>query len=178
MTMRFFLVQVLRFAAFAVLAAGLSGLLAEPVSWKTGRDFFTGDGRTLVGELSVERCAELTRLHRRQPTCAGALVEDRFGELVQFGLVAVAVGGALLLLLRGFAMPAHGSQELTVEAVLLTVVVVAFAAVAATELPAGLGGAAGLEPGAGRPLLRGGVAAVFAGWLAARAVQRWRQLAE
>lgn len=176
--MRFLLVHILRLAALAVLAAGLSGLLAEPVSWKTGIDFFTGDSRALVGDLSVERCAELARLHRRQATCAGALVEDHFGELVEFGLVAVLAGGVLLLLLRRVAMPPRGSQELTVEAVLLTVAAVTFAAVAADGLPAGLAGAAGLEPGAGRPLLRGGVAVLLAGWLAARAVQRWRQLAD
>ena len=175
--MRFFLVQVLRVAALAVVAAGLSGLLAEPASWKTGKDFFTGDSRALVGGLSMERCAELVRLHRRQATCAGALVEDQFGELVEYGLVAALAGGALLLLLRGYAMPAHGSQEVTVEAVLFTVAAVAFAAVAAAELPAGLGGLASLEPGAGRSLLRGGVAVTFAGWLGTRAIGCWRHLA-
>ena len=76
-----------------MLAAGLSGLLAEPVSWKTGKDFFTGDARARVGELSVERCAELTRLHRRQITCAGALVEDQFGELVEHGALLTAMAG-------------------------------------------------------------------------------------
>jgi hypothetical protein len=175
--MCFLVVHALRLAALAVQAAGLSGLLDEPVSWKTGMDFFTGDSRALVGDLSVERCAELARLHRRQATCAGALVEDHFGELVEFGLVAVQAGGALLLLLRRVAMPPSGARELTVAAALLTVAAVAFAAVAAADLPAGFAGAAGLEPGAGRPLLRGGVAVPFAGWLAAQAVQRWRQLA-
>ena len=97
--MRFLLLLLLRLAALGMLAAGLSGLLAEPVSWKTGMDHFTGDDRARVGELSVERCAALARLHKRQPTCAGALVEDHFGELVEGGLVVTLVASALLVVL-------------------------------------------------------------------------------
>jgi hypothetical protein len=175
--MRFFLVQLLRLGALLVLASGLSGLLAEPVGWRTGMDYFTGDDRALVGDLSVERCTQLTRLHRRQATCAGALVEDHFGELVEFGLVATLAGGALLLLLRRFSLPPSGRPELVIKAALLTAGVVAFAAVATAALPAGLAGVASLVPGSGRSLLQGGVAVLFGGWLAARAVSRWRQLA-
>jgi hypothetical protein len=174
--MRFLLTRVLRFGALAVLAAGLSGLLAEPVSWKTGRDFFTGDDRARVGELSVERCAELARLHRRQATCAGALVEDHFGELVEYGLLGTLAGGALLLLLRRLSLPPRGRAEGTAEALLLTLAAVAFAVVAAGDLPDGLAGAAGLLPGAGRALLQGSVAAAFAAWLLAQAIARWRRL--
>jgi hypothetical protein len=175
--MRFLLVRVLRLGALAVLAAGLSGLLAEPVSWRTGMDFFTGDDRARVGELSVERCAELARLHRGQATCAGALMEDHFGELVESGLLATLAGGAVLLLLRRFSLPPRGRAEETVEALLLTLAAVAFAVVAAGDLPDGLAGAAGLLPGAGRALLQGSVAAAFAAWLLAGAVGRWRRLA-
>jgi hypothetical protein len=175
--MRFLLVRVLRLGALAVLAAGLSGLLAEPVSWWTGRDFFTGDDRARVGDLSVERCAQLTRLHRGQATCAGALMEDHFGELVEYGLLATAAGGALLLLLRHLSLPPRGRAEETVEALLLTLAAVAFAVVAAGDLPDGLVGAAGLLPGAGRALLQGFVAAAFATGLLTGAVGRWRRLA-
>jgi hypothetical protein len=175
--MRFFLTRVLRLGALAVLAAGLSGLLAEPVSWRTGMDFLTGDARVRVGELSVERCAELARLHRRQSTCAGALVEDHFGELVEYGLLATLAGGALLLLLRRFSLPPRGRAEATAEALLHTLAAVAFAVVAAGDLPDGLAGAAALVPGAGRALLLGSVAAAFAAGLLAGAVGRWRRLA-
>jgi hypothetical protein len=174
--MRLVLVMVLRVGALALLAAGLSGLLAEPVSWTTGMDFFTGDDRARVGELSVERCAELARLHRRQATCAGALVEDHFGELVEHGLLATLAGVALLLLLRRFSLPPRGRPEATAEALLLTGAAVAFAVVAADDLPDGLAGLAGLLPGAGRTLLQGSVAAAFAAWLVAGAVGRWRRL--
>ena len=174
--MRFLLTRVLRLGALAVLAAGLSGLLAEPVSWKAGMDFLTGDDRARVGELSVERCAELARLHRGQATCAGALVEDHFGELVQFGLLATLAGAVLVTLLGRFAMPPRDRGEETVQAILLTAAAVAFAAVAVAALPAGLSGAGSLEPGAGRSLLQGAVAALFGGWLAVQAVDGWRRL--
>ncbi len=175
--MRFLLVHLLRLGALAVLAAGLSGLLAEPLSWRTGMDYFTGDGRAHVGELSVQRCAELTRLHRRQATCAGALVEDAFGELVQFGLVMVLAGGAALFVLERFVSVPRGRHEDAAEAVLLTVAAVAFAAVAAAGLPVGLAGLEAMEAGSGRALLQGGVAALFGAWLALRAVGEWRRLA-
>jgi len=175
--MRFLLTRVVRLGALAVLAAGLSGLLAEPVSWRTGMDFFTGDDRARVGELSVERCAELARIHRGQSTCAGALVEDHFGELVESGLLASLIGGTLLLLLRRFSLPPHGRLEVVGEALLLTLAAVAFAVVAAGQLPDGLAGAAGLRPGAGRSLLQGVVATAFGAWLLAQALGRWRRLA-
>jgi hypothetical protein len=130
--MRYLLLHLLRLGALAALASGLSGLLAEPVSWRTGVDFITGDARAQVGQVSVERCAELTRLHRRQPTCAGALVEERFDELVRSGLLATLAAAAALVLLGRFTMPPEDGQQATVEAVLLTAAVVAFAAVAAT----------------------------------------------
>lgn len=174
--MRFVLPHALHLAALALLAAGLSGLLAEPVSWRTGMDFFTGDDRPRVAELSVERCAELSRLHRRQATCAGALVEDHFGELVEYGLVAALAGAALLILLRRFAMPPADRRQETARSILLTAAAVAFAAAAVAELPVGLSGMGSLEPGAGRSLLQGGVAALFGAWLAAQAVDGWRRL--
>jgi hypothetical protein len=175
--MRFVLLHALRLGALVLLAAGLSGLLAEPVSWRTGMDFFTGDDRARVGELSVERCAELARLHRGQNTCAGALVEDHFGELVEFGLVASLAGVALFVLLGRLAMPPVGRREETAQAILLTAAAVAFAAVASATLPAGLSGVGTLVPGAGRALLQGGVAALLGGWLASKAVDGWRRLA-
>jgi hypothetical protein len=175
--MRFLLLLLLRLAALGMLAAGLSGLLAEPVSWRTGMDHFTGDDRARVGELSVERCAELARLHKRQPTCAGALVEDHFGELVEAGLVVTLVASALLVLLGRFARAPHDQKEETLEAVLVTAAAIAFASVAAADLPSGLSGLQRLTPGSGRALLQGGVATVFGGWLAARAVGCWRHLA-
>ncbi len=174
--MRFLLLLGLRLAALGMLATGLSGLLAEPVSWKTGMDHFSGDSRARVGELSVERCAELTRLHRRQGTCAGALVEDHFGELVEAGLVVSLVASALLIVLGRFARPSQGKKEETVEAVLFTAAAIAFASVAVADLPTGLSGLQRLEPGSGRALLQGGVAAIFGGWLAARAAGCWRHL--
>jgi hypothetical protein len=174
--MRFLLLLCLRLAALGMLATGLSGLLAEPVSWKTGIEHFTGDDRARVGELSVERCAELTRLHKRQRTCAGALVEDHFGELVQAGLVVTLLAGALLVVLERLARGPRDQREATLEAVLLTAAAIAFAAVAAADLPPGLSGLQTLEPGSGRALLEGGVAALFGGWLAVRAVERWRHL--
>jgi hypothetical protein len=174
--MRFLLLLLLRLAALGMLAAGLSGLLAEPVSWKTGMDHFTGDDRARVGELAVERCADLTRLHRDQRTCAGALVEDHFGELVEAGLVVTLAAGALLLALGRFSQAPHDQKEATLEAVLFTAAAVAFAAAAAADLPAGLSGLKTLEPGSGRPLLQGGVAALFGGWLGTRAVSCWRHL--
>jgi hypothetical protein len=175
--MRHLLLQLLRLGALAVLGAGLSGLLAEPVSWKTGTDYLTGDARAQVGALPVERCAELSRAHPRQRTCAEALVEERLGELVQSGAVATLAAGAVLLLLRRSMGPPRDRRQATVEAIVLTAAVVAFAAVAAAELPAGLAGTAGREPGAGRYLLRGVVAAILGGQLLARAVNRWRGLA-
>jgi len=175
--MRFLLVLVLRLAALGMLATGLSGLLAEPVSWKTSMDHFTGDDRARAGELSVERCAELVRLHRRQRTCAGALVEDHFGELVEAGLVVTLLAGALLALLGRFARAPHDQKEATLEALLITAAAVAFASVAAADLPASLAGLQSLAPGSGRALLQGGVAALFGGWLGTRAVGCWRHLA-
>jgi hypothetical protein len=168
---------VLRLAALGVFLLGLSRLLAEPVSWKTGRDFFTGDERAAAAALPVERCAELVRLHRRQVTCAGAAMEEAFGELVQFGLLATLLAGAALILLRRFGRPARGTAEATLEALLLTAGAVGLAAVAAASLPAGLAGMGGLEPGAGRPLLQGGLAALGAAWLALHALAAWRHLA-
>jgi hypothetical protein len=175
--MGFLLLHALRIGALALLAAGLSGLLAEPVSWRTGMDHFAGDARARVGEVSVERCAELARLHRRQVTCAGALVEDQFDELVRFGLGATLAAGAALVLLRRVTMPPRDRTQAVVEALVLTAAVVAFAAVAAADLPAGLAGVAGLEPGSGRSLLQGGVSAVLGALLLAQAVNRWRRLA-
>ena len=61
--------------------------------------------------------------------------------------------------------------------VMLTAAAVAFAAVAAADLPPGLSGLETLEPGSGRALLQGGLAALFGGWLAVRALERWRHLA-
>ena len=175
--MRFLLLLALRLAALGMLATGLSGLLAEPVSWKTGTDHFAGDDRARAGELSVERCAELTRLHKRQGTCAGALVEDHFGELVEFGLVVTVLAGALLLVLGRLARAPHDQKEATLEALLLTAAAVTFAAVAAADLPPGLSGLRTLAPGSGRALLQGGVAALFGGWLGTRAIGCWRHLA-
>jgi hypothetical protein len=174
--MRLLAFHLLRFAALALLAFGLSGLLAEPVAWKTGMDYFTGDDRASVSQLSVERCAELTRLHRRQRTCAGALVEDHFGELVQYGLVATLAGAAALLLLGRFLRLPVGRGEAALEALLLTAAAVAFAAVGAADLPEGLAGLPGLLPGSGRSLLRGGVTSLFAAWQALRATGAWRRL--
>jgi len=175
--MRLLLLELLRLGALALLAAGLSGLLAEPLSRRTGMDHFTGDDRALVAGLSVERCAQLVKLHRGQRTCAGALVEDHFGELVQGGLVAVVAAGVLLVLLRRLAMPPVGRSEELVEAILLTAAALLFAALATTDLPAGVAGLRGLEPGSGRALLHGGVAALFAAGLGAPAVGWWRRLA-
>jgi hypothetical protein len=175
--MRFLLLLCLRLAVLGMLAAGLSGLLAEPVNWKTGMDYFTGDDRALVSGLSVERCAELARLHKRQKTCAGALVEDHFGELVEAGLVVTLLAGALLLVLGRFARGPRDQKEETIEAVLLTAAAVAFAAAAAADLPTGLSGIETLAPGSGRALLQGGVAALFGGWLGVRAIGSWRHLA-
>jgi hypothetical protein len=174
--MRFLAFHLLRLAALALLAAGLSGLLAEPVSWRTGMDHFNGDERARVGELSVERCAELTRLHRRQVTCAGALVEDHFGELVQSGLLATLAGAAAFLLLGRIQRLPFGRGEAALEALVLTAAAVAFAAVGAADLPDGLAGLPGLVPGSGRWLLRGGVASLFAAWQALRAIGAWRRL--
>ena len=175
--MRFLLLHLLRLGALASLAAGLSGLLAEPVSWRTGMDFITGDARAAVGEVSVERCAELVRAHRRQLTCAGALVEDRLDDLVRRGLVATLAAGALLVLVGRLAWSPGDRSQATVEALLLTAATVAVAAVAAAELPAGLAGTEGLVPGAGRALLQGGAAAVLGALLLAQAVNRWQRLA-
>ena len=175
--MRFLLLLAMRLAALGMLATGLSGLLAEPVSWKTGMDHFTGDDRARAGELSVERCAELTRLHKRQATCAGALVEDHFGELVEAGLVVTLLAGGLLVVLGRFARAPHDQKEATLEAVLITAAAIAFASVAAADLPPGLSGLQSLAPGSGRALLQGGVAALFGGWLGTRAIGCWRHLA-
>ncbi|MDB4971099.1 MAG: hypothetical protein JWN44_6788 [Myxococcales bacterium] len=77
-----------------LFAMGLAGFLAEPIAWLVGRDFFVGDERFVA--VTPARCLQLMKLHRAMPTCNAALMEDHFGELVQFGLV-IAVAAALAL---------------------------------------------------------------------------------
>jgi hypothetical protein len=91
--------------------------------------------------------------------------------------VVTLLAGALLLVLGRFARGPSDQKEETLEAVLLTAAAVAFAAAAAADLPTGLSGIERLAPGSGRALLQGGVAALFGGWLAVRAIGRWRHLA-
>jgi hypothetical protein len=176
--MRFLIHELIRLAALALFAAGLAGLLAEPVSWKTGMDYFTGDDRALVPGLSVERCQQLPHLHPGTRTCADALVEDHFGELVEAGLLATLAGGAVLLWTGRRRRAASGRAEQVLRALLAGCGAVAFAALAAFSLPAGLAGRAGLLPGSGRMLLEGGVAALAAAVQAAELVAAVRGLTD
>jgi hypothetical protein len=174
--MRFLFHELLRLAALALFAAGLSGLLAEPISWKTGTEYLSGDSRAQVDGLSVERCRDLARLHPGKRTCADALVEDHFGELVQYGLVATIAGGVLLLVAGRGRIAPGGHGEKLLHAVLIVGAAVFFAAGAAAALPPGLSGRGELVPGSGRLLLQGAVSALFAALLASEGLSAVRGL--
>ena len=89
--------RVGRLAMTWLMLAGLAGFLAEPIAWLVGRDFFVGDERFVA--VTPERCLELMKLHRLNE-CNAALMEDHFGELVQFGLAAAILALVALWGLR------------------------------------------------------------------------------
>jgi hypothetical protein len=171
------IVQAMRLGALALLVTGLSGLLAEPVGRVSGMDFFFGDERPLADALSAERCAQLLRLQRGQPTCADALVEHHYGEMVEYGLVAAILGAVALAALRRIRRHVEpvGPRRARLDAFAGGAGAVGFAVLAAMELPAGLRGVLAHAPGAGRPLFSGTAAFVLALLLAgtlARAARR------
>jgi hypothetical protein len=171
------IVQALRLGALALLVTGLSGLLAEPVGRIAGMDFFFGDERPLAERLSTERCAQLLRLQPGQPTCADALVEHHYGEMVESGLVAAILGAlalAALRRIRGHVEPV-GARRARLDAFTAGAGALGFVVLAALDLPAGLRGALAHAPGAGRPLFSGaaaGVLALLLAWTLARAARR------
>jgi hypothetical protein len=169
------LLRLLRLGTVLVAAAGLAGLLAEPVSWRTGRDYLAGDSRPRAAGLSVDRCLELAHRHRAR-TCADALVEHDFGELVEYGLVMLVAGVVAAALLGRLIPPPLDRPAVLAELVVAAAGAVAFAAVAAASLPEGLAGLDGLEPGSGRVLLQGAVGGAGAAWLAWRALAAARSL--
>jgi hypothetical protein len=147
--------QVARLGALGLLVAGLSGFLAEPVGRLTGMDFFFGDERPMAATLGEARCARLLELQRGQHTCADALVEHHYGELVEYGLVATllgALGLAVVSWMRRSVEPT-GLPAARLELLASVAGALAFLALALSELQPALG-ARGLAPGSGRPLLQ------------------------
>jgi hypothetical protein len=156
-----------RLAGIALVAVGVSGLLAWGMGTVAGKGLVAGDPPGVT--YSAARCADLREYAPQASNCAQAATEHHYGEVVDYRLAAGVLGGFVLAVSAWRRRRGRGAQQVDVLPELFVPTVAAAVAGMAGLLLTGQGVDLVVlkTDGGGGGYLSGGVVALgLALWLA------------
>jgi hypothetical protein len=161
----------LRLAAIALVAIGLSGVLAFGLGLVEGRAFVSGRAPGVT--YSAQSCRDFLEDAPHARTCAEAAAKQHFADVIWDRITAGAVGGVLLAASIALRRRRHHGVRATLPVALVPAIATATFAVAGIWI-----GARGLDlalqnadSGAGRFLSIGAVALAFASGFAVETIK-------